>query len=232
MSRLAVIPARGGSKRIPDKNIIEFCGRPMIAYALQAAQESGIFDRIHVSTDSQRIADVAEELGFPVEFLRPAELADDFTPIMPVLKNVAETFAAAGQSFDSVCLIMAVNPLLEAKDLVAAAELFDSRAGRNPVMAVVPFPVPVEWAYAAAADGRLVPREPGKFAIRSQDLEQHYFDAGSFVIYPADKVIDSEGAGDDTEFYGYPLARYKGIDIDDKEDLEFVEIVYRGLYGS
>ena len=85
MKRIAIIPARGGSKRIPDKNIREFCGRPMISYALQTAKESKLFDVIHVSTDSERTAQIVTQLGFSVDFMRPMELADDQVPIMPVL---------------------------------------------------------------------------------------------------------------------------------------------------
>src|SRR3981189_1479338 len=93
-SRLAVIPARGGSKRIPEKNIREFFGRPMIAYILETARRSGLFDVIHVSTESPGTAEVVERLGFPVAFSRPAELADEHTPLMPVLRHAAATFAA------------------------------------------------------------------------------------------------------------------------------------------
>src|SRR5438874_1339312 len=98
--RLAVIPARGGSKRIKNKNIRDFCGKPMIAYVLEVARESGLFDKIHVSTESAEIRQTVERLGFAVDFARPAELADDHTPIMPVLKHVVTTYASRGQTFD------------------------------------------------------------------------------------------------------------------------------------
>src|SRR5450755_2920533 len=106
-SRLAVIPARGGSKRIPDKNIRMFCGKPMIGHILQAATGSRLFDTIHVSTESQRIADVVESLGYTIDFLRPQHLAGDHTPLMPVLKYAAETYATTGKNFDEIWLLMA-----------------------------------------------------------------------------------------------------------------------------
>ncbi len=124
--RIAIIPARGGSKRIPDKNIREFCGRPMISYTLQAARDSGLFEVIHVSTDTLRITEIAKNLGFPVNFLRPAELADDHTPIMPVLRHVVETFRERGQIFNEIALLMACAPLIEASDLIGAQRLYDT----------------------------------------------------------------------------------------------------------
>lgn len=229
MSRIAIIPARGGSKRIPDKNIIDFCGKPMIEYTLDAAANSGLFDKIHVSTENPEIAGIVEKLGFTVDFFRPIELADDFTPIMPVLRYVTETYANRGTSFDTVCLIMAANPLIEAADLEGAVALYEKHGCKSPVMGVVPYPVPVEWAYSLNADGYLEPREPGKFAIRSQDLEQHYYDAGSFVVFPSKYVMEAEGAGDDSRYLGYPLPRIKGVDIDDPEDLAQVQVIYRAL---
>lgn len=229
MSRIAIIPARGGSKRIPHKNIIDFYGKPMIEYALDAAATSGLFDKIHVSTENSEIAGIVEKLGFTVDFLRPMELADDYTPIMPVLKHVIETYSAQGASYDTVCLIMAANPLLEVADLEGAVALYERHGCKSPVMAVVPYPVPVEWAYSLNADGYLEPREPGKFAIRSQDLEQRYYDAGSFVVYPSAHVMEAEGAGDDSRYLGYRLPRIKGVDIDEPEDLAQVHAIYRAL---
>jgi N-acylneuraminate cytidylyltransferase len=94
---LAIIPARGGSKRIKNKNIIDFCGRPIIAYSLDCARQSGLFDKIHVSTDSPEIAEVAEQLGYPVDFPRTADLADDMTPLMPVIQWVVQQYVARGE---------------------------------------------------------------------------------------------------------------------------------------
>lgn len=201
----------------------------MIEYALTAAKASGLFDKIHVSTENSEIARVVEELGFAVDFFRPMELADDVTPIMPVLKYVTETYASRGEVFASVCLIMAANPLIEATDLEGAMDLYAEQGSKSPVMGIAPYPVPVEWAYSRDADGYLTPREPGKFALRSQDLEQHYYDAGSFVIFPSNFVMESEGAGDDSQYLGYLLPRVKAVDIDDAEDLALVEVIYRGL---
>jgi pseudaminic acid cytidylyltransferase len=225
-SRLAIVPARGGSKRVPDKNIRDFCGRPMIGHILQAASDSKLFDTIHVSTDSQRIADVVGALGHPVDFLRPDHLADDHTPLLPVLRYVGETYAAMGRRYDEIWLLMACAPLIEPDDLVSAADLFTARGGDRPVMTVTQYPVPVEWAFRCRDDGRLDPLQPDMHAVRSQDIAPAYFDAGSFYIYRAATVLQSEGAGDYSAYVGYPLPRHKAIDIDNEEDLRLAEFVF------
>ncbi len=228
VSRIAIIPARGGSKRIPRKNVADFCGKPMIEYALTAAKESGLFDKIHVSTECGDISSAVENLGFEIDFHRPAELADDITPIMPVLKYVAETYKSMGLIFDQVFLVMATSPLIEASDLVGASALHDDHEGKFPVLGVVPYPVPIEWAYSLETGGMLKPLEPGQFAVRSQDLVERYYDAGSFAVFSGDDILNSEGAGDNSQFVGYKLAKYKGIDIDDVDDFSQAEMLYRG----
>jgi pseudaminic acid cytidylyltransferase len=225
-SRLAIIPARGGSKRIPDKNIRNFCGRPMIGHILQAAANSKLFDTIHVSTESRRVAETVQSLGHPIDFLRPDELADDYTPLMPVLRYVAETYAASGRQYDEIWLLMACSPLIEPDDLIGASEFFRFSGGRRSVMTVAPYPAPVEWSYRRNDDGTLVPSQPEMLAVRSQDIQPAYFDTGSFCIYPASSVLKSEGAGDYSAYVGYLLPRQKAIDIDSEEDLQLAELIY------
>lgn len=231
MKRLAVIPARGGSKRIPNKNIRDFCGKPMIAHILAAAQASGLFDVVHVSTESAAIADVASGQGFPVDFMRPDSLADDYTPIMPVLKYVTDEYQRRGRTFDQVWLLMACAPLIAARDLVAAEKLFAEAGGETHLLAVSEFQAPIEWALRRGADGRMVPMQPGMFAVRSQDLETKYFDAGSFAIFPAATVQRTQGVGMDTGYIGYVLPKGTAVDIDDQRDWELAEAIYRtGTY--
>jgi pseudaminic acid cytidylyltransferase len=201
----------------------------MIAYILESASRSGLFDIIHVSTDSPRIAGVAARLGFAPEFPRPAELADDHTPLMPVLRHVAETFMAQGRHFDEIWLLMTCSPLIEADDLRGAAALFAAASGKRAVLPIVPYPAPIEWAFDCKGDGSLIPMQPGMFAVRSQDLPTRYHNAGSFCIFPAERVLTSAGAGDDSGFIGYKLQRHKAIDIDDNNDWRLAELVFRGL---
>jgi pseudaminic acid cytidylyltransferase len=230
--RLAVVPARGGSKRIPNKNVRAFCGRPMIGHILETARESGLFDVIHVSTESAAIKREVEKLGFVVDFMRPDELADDHTPIMPVLKFVADTYAARQQLFDEVWLLMACSPFVEASDLRGAADRLRDIGARHPVMAVARYPVPVEWAYRLEPDGRLTPTQPGMFAVRSQDIEPKYFDTGTFIAFPTSVVRSSQGAGSDAHFVGHVIDRRKAVDIDDEEDWALAESMFEHFAGT
>ena len=225
--RIAIIPARGGSKRIPDKNIVDFFGLPLMGHSLRAARECGLFDVIHVSTDSDRIAAVAASLGHPVDFMRDAALADDHTPLLPVLRWTFEQYAARGQHFDSACLLMPTAPLIDADDLRQAHALFERHARRRTVIAVARFPVPIEWAFRLDEEGRLTACQPGMGNVRSQDLAPAYYDAGTFVFLPEADVWS--GRIDDTRLLAHPLPRHKAIDIDDAEDLELAKIIYRGL---
>lgn len=224
--RLAVIPARGGSKRIPGKNVREFCGKPMIGHILDAARESGLFDVIHVSTDSAEVSAVVDRQGSSVDFLRPKSLADDHTPLMPVLRFVAEEYERRGEVFDEIWLLMACAPFVEPEQLRSAARMLADSGGVDPVIAVSQYPVPVEWAYRLGADGRLTPVQPGMFAVRSQDIEPAYFDTGAFVGFPASFVRSSEGAGTDGRYIGYVMKKGSTIDIDDDADWEMAAVMF------
>lgn len=224
--KLAIIPARGGSKRIPDKNIVDFFGAPLMSYSIQAAKESGLFDAIHVSTDSEKIAEVAAGYGYPVDFMRLPELADDHTPLLPVLKWTIDEYRQRGRPVSTVCLLMPTAPLIEASDLIEGDKLFRAHFEQRTVIAVSRFNVPVEWAFRLRDDGTLEPREPGKANVRSQDLQACYFDTGTFFFIPAQDI--EEGRLNDDRMIAYQLSRAKAVDIDDKEDLEFAEIMFRG----
>lgn len=226
-TRIAIIPARGGSIRIPDKNIRDFCGKPIIAHTLEAARESGLFDIIHVSTDSGKITQTVTDLGFQPDFPRPSDLAQDSTPIVPVMRYVLEEYRRRDRAFDQACLLYACAPLIEPADLRAAAKMFDDLGGTKVVLAVTPFAVPIEWAYYLSPDGAMTPVQPGMFNVRSQDLPTRYHDTGSFAFFPAGRILDDR-PHDERDFHGFPLARYKAVDIDDSEDWTLAEILYRG----
>ncbi|MBF0135077.1 MAG: acylneuraminate cytidylyltransferase family protein [Magnetococcus sp. DMHC-1] len=226
-ARIAIIPARGGSKRLPDKNIRPFCGLPMIGHALRAARESGIFDVIHVSTESTRIMEVVASLGHAVAFPRPVELADDHTPLMPVLKHVLETWQERGRHFTQVCLLNPCSPLVAAADLRGASALQEANPTLS-VLGITPYAVPVEWAYILGEGNRLTPNQPGMFKVRSQDLGKKYHEAGSFTFFPARRILDIQGAGRDDDFLGYPMPRVQSVDIDDADDWAMAEAIYLG----
>ena len=230
--RLAVIPARGGSKRLPNKNIREFCGRPMIAHILEAARGAGLFETVHVSTEDETIRETCAALGLPPDFPRAAHLADDTAAIMPVLRFVLETYESQDRTFDEVWLLMACAPLIEATDLIQASKMFDDHGGATPLLAVTRFPVPVEWAFDLDSSGRLTEVQPDMFAVRSQDLPVRHHDSGTFAVFPSDIVAGRSPMGSLTGFLGYDLPRYKAIDIDDAEDWDLAERIFRGSHRN
>lgn len=227
MKRLAIIPARGGSKRIPQKNIRDFCGKPMVVHILEAARKSRLFDVIHVSTDCVDVAKVTENFGFQVDFMRPSSLSDDMTPIMPVMKFVTEEYKRQGVNFDQVWLLMACAPLTSSDDLIKAEHLFVEAGAASPLLGVCEYPAPVEWAFKREESGQLMPLQPGMFAVRSQDLQKRYYDAGSFSVFPEAAILKTEGAGSDANFIGYQLPKGAAVDIDDEQDWALAEAIFR-----
>ena len=227
MSRLAIIPARAGSKRIPDKNIRDFCGRPIIAYSLEAARHSGLFSEIHVSTDNERIRAIVESLGFPVIFARPAELADDHTPLRDVLRYVRDRYAALGRHFDCICRLSACAPLIGAAELVAAERVFAAHEGKQAVTAVTRYPAPLDRAFTMDEAGILKPLRDDRLFERSQDLETGYYDSGTFAFLPPTH-LDLEGPAFYQNRLGYVLPRDKGVDIDEPEDWALAELIFAG----
>lgn len=223
---LAVIPARGGSKRIPRKNIRPFAGRPMIAYAIAAARATGLFDHVVVSTDDDEIAALAAEHGVEVPFRRPAELADDFTPTVPVVAHAIRACEALGWASDAVCCIYPGVPMIEAGDLSAGFAAL--KAGDAPyVFPVVAFPSPIQRALRRLPDGRAEPFHPEHALTRTQDLEPAYHDAGQFYWGRRDAWLDGltiHGNGSTIV-----LPEWRAIDIDTEDDWRRAEALYRAL---
>ena len=225
--KLAIIPARGGSKRIKSKNIIPFMGKPMIAYALEAAEKSNLFDKIHVSTDSEEIKSVVEKLGYPVDFMRPSHLADDMTGLLPVLKWVQCEYQERGLDFEDICCLMPTAPLLEAEDLIAGYELYENNNKYHPLMVVAPFPVPIEWAFHRDQKTLLTPVEAASLEKRSQDIEESYYEAGPFSFLHASHLSEDVQLFE-RKFLSFLLPRDKAVDIDNLEDLEHAKTLYLG----
>ena len=228
MKRLAIIPARGGSKRIKNKNIKDFCGKPIIQYIINSAIESNLFDKVHVSTESNLIKKVVEKCGLSVDFMRPNELSDDFTPLMPVISFVVETYKKDNILFDEIWLLMACSPLIKASDLISASEIYSSQCVESikPLLAIAEYPAPIEWSFLKDTQNLLHPRFQGKFKVRSQDLPKSYYDSGTFVIFPNNFILKSDKQGSDKGYIGYKLSRHKAIDIDTLEDWYFAEALY------
>jgi N-acylneuraminate cytidylyltransferase len=179
VKKLAVIPARGGSKRLPGKNIRDFAGKPMLAWSVEAALESGLFDTVMVSTDSEEIAEVARAAGASVPFLRSAETADDHAIIIDVMAEVVDRYEADGQRFDRLCCILATAPLLQPSTLRHAADLM-GREDFDTVFPVVAFHYPIQRALRRDDEGRTAMFQPEHYASRSQDLEPAFHDAALF----------------------------------------------------
>lgn len=226
--KLAIIPARGGSKRIKHKNIVDFCGRPIIAYSLDCAHRSALFDKIHVSTDSPEIADAVGKLGYPIDFFRAPELADDMTPLMPVIRWVVEQYQARGETIDCVCLVMPCAPLIEAGDLLGAYAAFQAHGSTLPLVAVVSYAFPIQRALYRGDDKLLHPLFPEQWSKRSQDLPKTFHDAGAFYFFGKQQIVDS-GQTIGNDLVPYVMPRHRAVDIDEPEDLELAKIIFRGL---
>jgi len=176
---LAVIPARGGSKRIPRKNIKLFYGRPMIAWSIEAAQKSGCFDNIIVSTDDDEIAEIARAYGATVPFKRPRELADDHTGTTPVIAHAADWHRTQGMALSAVCCIYATAPFVQAGDIRKGLQMLQAERC-DYVFSVTSYPFPIQRSIRITAAGRVEMFYPDQFKTRSQDLEEAYHDAGQF----------------------------------------------------
>lgn len=223
--KIAVIPARGGSKRIPRKNIREFCGKPIIAYSIEAALASGLFDQIVVSTDDEDIAAVARQFGASTPFLRPKEIADDFTGTNAVVRHAVAWFITRDHDVTHACCIYATAPLIQPRFIRQAHDaLLDSDAGF--AFSVTPYPSAIERALHLAKDGRVEAIFPKHRTTRSQDLEPAYHDAGQFYWGTARAFLDDVPLFS-RQSIGVVLPRSQVQDIDTPEDWELAELMYR-----
>ena len=223
MSRIAIIPARGGSKRIPRKNVKEFCGKPILAYSIEAALNSNLFDEVMVSTDDNGIAKIAKRYGASVPFLRSAETANDFAILKDVLNEVLAKYKELEKSFDEVCCILPTAPLVETVDIIKSHEILE----REKCVSVVPV---VKYSYTIfrslkIENGRLAMNWPENFPKRSQDLPDAYHDAGLFYWY-SKKYFEEKIAGFGENACPYILEEEKVQDIDTLDDWKMAEIKY------
>lgn len=224
--RVAIIPARGGSKRIAHKNIRHFNGKPMISYPITAAIRSGCFDKIIVSTDSMEIASIAKSYGAEIPFMRPSELADDFVGTTPVVRHALNELASLGDVVEICCCIYATTPLLQYSFLREAGELLESSPNLDYVFSACRFSFPIQRALILDADGGILPFDNKSIGQRSQDLVETYHDAGQFYWGRASAFLNEE-----THVFGARsrmklLPSYMVADIDTLEDWERAEVLY------
>lgn len=226
MKKVAIITARGGSKRIPRKNIKEFCGKPILAYSIQAALEAGVFDTVMVSTDDEEIAEIAKKYGAEVPFYRSEKTANDFATTADVILEVVEEYENRGQAFDMVCCIYPTAPFLTAEKLRNAVQKLEN-ADADTLIPVVAFSYPVQRALVIREE-KLVFEYPEFLDSRSQDLEPHYHDVGQFYVLKTEAFKKSQKimVGNILPF---EISEMEVQDIDNQTDWEIAEMKYRIL---
>lgn len=221
-----MIPARGGSKRIPRKNVKPFCGQPMIAWSIAAARDSGCFDRIIVSTDDDEIAEIAEAHGAEVPFRRPADLSNDHAPTVPVVAH-AVRWQQATASVDYACCIYATAPMLRAAD-IRAGYLALQKTGGNYAFSVTSYAFPIQRALMLDGQDRVAMFQPEFADTRSQDLIEAYHDAGQFYWGRTDAWLDGLPIFDAASI-AIRLPRKHVQDIDTLEDWERAELMFEAI---
>lgn len=224
--RVAIIPARGGSKRIPRKNIKLFCGKPILAYSIEAARQSGLFDEIMVSTDDGEIAAIARQYGASVPFMRSKEASNDYATTTDVLLEVVERYRQLGRSFNRICCIYPAAPFVTAEKLNRAYQLLCS-SGANALMPLVSFSYP-PLRGITLENGRVRMKWPEYESARSQDLEPLYHDCGQFYFIQANTLLREK-----TLFckntVPMHLSDLEVQDIDNEVDWELAELKYELL---
>ena len=224
---IGIIPARGGSKRIPRKNIKLFAGKPIMAWVIETALQSGLFDRLIVSTDDEEVADVAVKYGAEVPFTRPAELSDDHTGIIEVVQHAIAWLTNEGGEIENVCCMLATAPFLQAGVLrQGLTQLVDSNASY--AFSVTDYPFPIQRAVRINPEGRVEAIWPENTPKRSQDLEEAFHDAGQFYwgtrrAFEQGEAIFSSGS------VPVRLPRYMVQDIDTPEDWKLAELMFNAL---
>ena len=230
MSSVAIIPARGGSKRIPRKNVRMLDGKPLISFPIIAALESQMFSEVFVSTDDTEIAEIAKSYGAKVPFLRSAELSDDFTPTIPVIRDSIERIEKSGYMFDNCCCIYPTSIFVTPKDLLEAHKQFIRSPKSDFVVSVVKYPYPIQRALGMNSDLDISFLHPEYLSARSQDLPNTYHDAAQFYLGKKSAWMESESVF--INAIGYLLDSSKIQDIDDEEDLRKADFLYKSNKAS
>lgn len=229
MRKIAIITARGGSKRIPRKNIREFCGKPILAYSIEAARESKLFDTVMVSTDDEEIAEIARRYGAEVPFYRSENTAGDFATTNDVLLEVLAEYEKRGEHYELGCCIYPTAPFVTAEKLRDAAERLEN-SGADTLIPVVAFSYPPQRAMIVK-EGRLVFEYPQYLDSRSQDLEPHYHDVGQFYLFYTEAFKRNKKlmTGD---ILPYVVSELEVQDIDNLTDWEIAEMKFRFMKGQ
>jgi CMP-N-acetylneuraminic acid synthetase len=230
MRVLGIVTARGGSKGVPRKNIRELAGKPLLAWTADAARAARRLSRVVLTTDDPEIADVGRRAGLDVPFMRPAELALDSTPSLPVLQHVVKTLEDSGDRYDATCLLQPTNPFRAPDTIDRCIELLET-SGADSVVTVLPVPAEhnPHWVYFVGPDGALVPAMGGETIPRRQDLPPAYHREGSVYVTRRD-VLMERGSLYGARTIGYPIDPSRSINIDTVEDWERAEAMLRGQH--
>lgn len=228
--KVAVIPARGGSKRIPRKNILPFAGKPLIAHSIAAVREAGVFDRIVVSTDDAEIAAIATQFGAEVPFMRPKELSDDHTGTHEVIAHAVRWLLEHETPVTHVCCVYATAPLLQSDDIKRGLNILESGQWRS-VVAATTFPYPIFRSFQRTASGGLRMVFPEHYSTRSQDLPEVLHDAGQFYWATVEACLaPPEGFSERTTVVLLP--RWRVQDIDTPEDWARVQTIWEAIHDG
>ena len=220
MKNLAIIPARGGSKRIPRKNIKDFLGKPIIAYSIETALQSGLFNEVMVSTDDEEIASIAIEFGASVPFLRSVEQSNDHATLADVIDEVKNRYLSLGRNFDYICCILPTAPFITTELLTKSFMSISANNNINSIRPVIRFSYPVQRAIKLD-EGKISMFYPQHLNTRSQDLEQAYHDAGLFYWMRFNTGLRSD------DKFGFEISELQAHDIDTEEDWVIAEIKYK-----
>ncbi len=224
---LAVIPARGGSKRLPNKNILLLGGKPLIAWTIEAARKSKYIDEVFVSTDSSEIKSTAEQYGVKVPFLRPEELAQDDTPTIDVIKHIIDYYKKNQRKFDYIVLLQPTSPLRTFLDIDNAIELLEKKKADG-IISVTEAPHSPLWMNTLPDDLSMVKfLNPALINKRSQDLPKYYMLNGAIYIGKVQKVLKENTFFLSRNIYAYLMPRERSVDIDNKIDFKLAEILIK-----
>ncbi len=230
MKNIAIIPARGGSKRIPRKNIKEFCGKPIIAYSIEAALKSDLFDEVMVSTDDEEIAEVAIKYGAKVPFFRSVDNSNDYATLVDVLLEVINQYGVAGIEIENICCILPTAPLISSKRIVESFDLMENKKYAS-IFPVLEYSYPIQRSLIKNTDGLIRMAWPENTSVRSQDLEKHYHDSGQFY-WIKQKSLISEKTVFTTNTGVVELSQLEVQDIDTLDDWKMAEIKYQIINAS
>lgn len=224
MSNVAIITARGGSKRIPRKNILDFCGKPIIAYSIEAAINSGCFDEVMVSTDDEEIAAIAREYGAKVPFMRSEKTSNDYATTVDVLLEVLEEYKKRGQEFKYLCCIYPTAPFVTGKKLKNAMDIMEE-TDSDSLVPIVQYGFPPQRCFVVN-NGNVSYKWPEYMLTRSQDLEPFYHDCGQFYCMNSERFMNTKKVYTD-KTYAFVCSELEVQDIDNMVDWQIAEMKYK-----